>query len=135
LSPLESAADFYSHLEPGGWVNQLEMDILFRSDDGSLPLNDIMVEWSNRFREIGENIGRTFHIAERCKRHIEDTGFINVVEKKYKIPVGAWSSDPLMKDLGRWNLLHCYTGAEGWALRLLTQVLHVRVFPLFLAPF
>jgi len=107
------------------------MDILFQSDDGSLPLNDIMVEWSNRFREIGENIGKTFRIAERCKRHIEDAGFINVVEKKYKIPVGPWSSDPLMKELGRWNLLHCYTGAEGWGLRLLTNFLHVRVFPSF----
>jgi hypothetical protein len=119
---------FHSHLEPGGWVNQLEMDIMFRSDDGSLPETDILVEWSKRFQDIGENkTGKTFRIAERCKGFIENAGFINVVEKKYKVPVGPWSSDPLMKEIGRWNLMHCFTGAENWALHLLTQVLNVRV--------
>jgi hypothetical protein len=118
----------HRHLEPGGWVNQLEMDIMFRSDDGSLPEEDILVEWSKRFQDIGEaKTGKTFRIAERSRRFMEDAGFINVVEKKYKMPVGPWSSDPRMKEIGRWNLMHCFTGAEGWALRLLTMVMGVRV--------
>lgn len=103
---------------------------MFRSDDGSLPETDILVEWSKKFQDIGENhTKKTFRIAERCKRYIEDAGFINVVEKKYKVPVGPWSSDPLMKEIGRWNLMHCFTGAEAWALHLLTMVLNVRVSP------
>jgi hypothetical protein len=103
------------------------MDIMFRSDDGSLPQDDIMIEWSKRFQNIGDDItGKTFRIAEKCRGFIEGAGFVNVVEKKYKIPVGSWSSDPLMKELGRWNMMHCFTGAENWALHLLTKVMGVR---------
>jgi hypothetical protein len=112
------------------------MDIMFRSDDGSLPQDDILVEWSKRFQDIGETKTRkTFRIAERCRGYIESAGFVNVVEKKYKMPVGPWSSDPLMKEIGRWNLMHCFTGAEGWGLRLLTKVLGVRVSLLSSWPF
>jgi hypothetical protein len=112
------------------------MDIMFRSDDGSLPQDDILVEWSKRFQDIGETKTRkTFRIAERCRGYIESAGFVNVVEKKYNMPVGPWSSDPLMKEIGRWNLMHCFTGAEGWGLRLLTKVLGVGVSLLSSWPF
>ncbi|KAI1988284.1 hypothetical protein LOZ53_003774 [Ophidiomyces ophidiicola] len=43
-------------------------------------------------------------MAKEC---MEDAGFTNVTEVKFKLPVGAWSSDKRMKELGQWNLLHC----------------------------
>ncbi|KAI1914908.1 hypothetical protein LOZ12_003403 [Ophidiomyces ophidiicola] len=111
------------HLAPGGWLDQLEMSIQFQSDDGSITDSHILSEWSRIFIRLGEKIGKTLRIAEMAKECMEDAGFTNVTEVKFKLPVGAWSSDKRMKELGQWNLLHCEQGIEGWALALLTRVL------------
>ncbi|XTI92278.1 S-adenosyl-L-methionine-dependent methyltransferase [Cenococcum geophilum] len=115
--------EVYNHLEPGGWLNQLEMDIQFKSDDGTCPPDNILSQWSSTFISAGEASGKTFKIAERAKPFITAAGFDNVVQTRYKVPLGGWSSDPKLRELGRWNLLHCYQGAEGWGLFLLTRVL------------
>lgn len=115
--------EVYNHLEPGGWLNQLEMDIQFKSDDGTCPPDNILSQWSSTFISAGEASGKTFKIAERAKSFITAAGFDKVVQARYKVPLGGWSSDPKLKEVGRWNLLHCYQGAEGWGLFLLTRVL------------
>ncbi|EEP77711.1 conserved hypothetical protein [Uncinocarpus reesii 1704] len=112
-----------SHLKPGGWFDQLEMSIQFQSDDGSVKDDHILSIWSRTFTEIGEKLGKTFRIAELAKGYMEEAGFEEVTEVKFKLPVGGWNSDKHLKDLGRWNLIHCEQGIEGWAMALLTRVL------------
>jgi hypothetical protein len=41
------------------------------------------------------------------------------------MPVGPWSSDPKYKEVGRWHLLDCSEGIEGWSMALLTRVMGV----------
>lgn len=90
-----------------------------------------MYEWSKIFIAAGETMGRTFTIARDSKRLLEEVGFVDVVEKKYKIPVGAWMEDPKWKEIGRWDLLYLTTGLEGMALYILKHVLGVSSpFPL-----
>lgn len=98
---------------------------MFRSDDDTCGPDNIMPQWSQTFIDAGEKFGKTFLIADRAKQHIIDAGFEEVTEFRYKVPVGGWSSDPALKELGRWNLLYCLQGAEGWALFLLSRVLGV----------
>ena len=112
-------------MAPGGYICELEMTIQFKADDGTVPDDHIMNVWSKTFLEAGEKWGKTFRIAERCKQHIIDAGFEDVNETWYKLPVGGYSSDKKMKEVGRFNFLHCYQGAEGWALFLCTHVLGV----------
>ena len=50
------------------------------------------------------------------KDAIVQAGFEDVVEKRFKIPIGPWSSDPRSKDIGWWYRHHWETGMEGWAL-------------------
>jgi hypothetical protein len=55
--------------------------------------------------------------------------YLEVVEKKYKIPVGTWMTDNKSKELGRWNLLFLTTGLEGmqlWMLKAVLGVSHVK---------
>jgi hypothetical protein len=85
----------------------------------------IMARWSKIFLEAGEKMSKTFRISEHAKEYIRDVGFVDVKEKKYKLPVGDWSSDPKMKMLGQWNLLYCVEGLEGFALFLLNKVMEV----------
>ncbi|KAH8598461.1 S-adenosyl-L-methionine-dependent methyltransferase [Bisporella sp. PMI_857] len=116
-------AEVFKHLKPGGWIEQLEMSIEFKSDDGTVTNDHVFSVWSRIFIEAGEKFGKTFRIADLAKGYIAGAGFEGVVEKKFKLPVGGWSSDPKYKELGRWNLLHCDQGIEGWAMALLTRVM------------
>lgn len=111
------------HLKPGGWFDQLEMSIQFRSHDGTVTDDHVLSVWSKTFIEAGERFGKTFCIADLAKGYLQAAGFTNVVETRYELPVGGWSSDKHLRKLGRWNLLHCEEGIEGWAMALLTRVM------------
>ncbi|PYH77546.1 S-adenosyl-L-methionine-dependent methyltransferase [Aspergillus uvarum CBS 121591] len=111
------------HLRPGGWFDQLEMSIQFRSEDETLSEDHVLAVWSKTFLEAGEKLGKTFRIAELAAGYMREAGFQNVVEHQYKLPVGPWSRDKRMKSLGMWNLVHCEHGIEGWAMALLTRVM------------
>jgi hypothetical protein len=41
------------------------------------------------------------------------------------MPVGPWSQDKKLKEVGRWHLLECYEGIEGWSMALLTRLMGV----------
>lgn len=102
------------------------MSIQFRSDDETLTEDHVLSIWSKTFIEAGEKLGKTFRIAELAAGYMRDAGFQNVVEHRYKLPVGPWSRDKKLKSLGIWNLVHCEHGIEGWAMALLTRVMKVR---------
>ena len=116
---------FSSRLRPGGWFDQLEMSIQFRSDDGTVTDDHVLAIWSKTFIEAGEKFGKTFRIADLAKGYMQQAGFHNVTEHRMKLPVGQWSRDKKLKKLGMWNLVHCEQGIEGWAMALLTRVMGV----------
>ncbi|KAL4889937.1 S-adenosyl-L-methionine-dependent methyltransferase, partial [Aspergillus ambiguus] len=110
-------------LRPGGWFDQLEMSIQFTSDDGTVTQDHVLAEWSKIFIDAGEKFGKTFRIADLAKGYMQSVGFVNVTEQQFKLPIGPWSRDKKLKKLGRWNLVHCEQGIEGWAMALLTRVM------------
>jgi len=54
---------------------------------------------------------------------MELVGFVNVVERVFKVPIGGWPADPKLRELGQWTLLEFVTGIEGYAMALLTRVM------------
>lgn len=113
----------YDGLLPGGYLHQVEMSIQFKSDDGTLKPDHILSQWSDTFHEAGERFGKSFKAVHDLGKWATEAGFTEVHERWYKVPVGGWSSDAHLKELGRWNLLHCTQGAEGWGLFLLTNIM------------
>lgn len=113
----------YHNLEPGGYLHQLEMSIQFKSDDGSLKPDHVLSQWSDIFHEASRRFGKSFYEVWNLVMYMRNTGFVDVHEYLYKVPVNSWPADPHMKELGRWNLLHITQGAEGWGLYLLTKVM------------
>jgi hypothetical protein len=98
---------------------------MFTSDDGTVTKDHFMAKWSQTLVDAAEKIGKSFNIFYHTKDYICDAGFVDVMEKKYKMPVGPWSSDRKMKLLGQWNRLWCDAGLESWSLFLLSKVLGV----------
>ncbi|KAF2089279.1 S-adenosyl-L-methionine-dependent methyltransferase, partial [Saccharata proteae CBS 121410] len=111
------------NLKPGAWFEQVEYSVTWVSDDGTVPDDHVFKEWSDIFEEAGERIGKTFRIWAMQKELMLENGFAEVTEHRYKMPVGPWSSDPKLKEVGRWHLLECFQGIEGWAMALLTRVM------------
>lgn len=53
------------------------------------------------------------------KSTIEARGFTNVHEKIYKVPMGAWTKNRILKDAGRINKEHFLAGMEGYSMYVL----------------
>ena len=66
-------------------------------------------------------LGKPFDIQPRLKQMITDAGFVDVVEHRYKWPIGDWPADPRLKEMGVINARHWLEGIEGWTMRLLTK--------------
>jgi len=109
------------NLEPGGWIEEVELDVRIMSDDDSLNPDGYLAGWGPNFLGCAQRAGRPLDTQLTMKASIEKAGFINVQEKLYKCPIGAWPRDKIYKDAGRVNLDHWKMGLEGWAMYLLTK--------------
>jgi hypothetical protein len=107
----------------------MEMSIMWKSDDGTVTDDHPLNEWSRISIEAAKKIGKTFENAQFTKENIIKAGFVDVVEQKHKMPVGDWSSDPRMKELGRWNALYFQKGIDGMCLFLLNRIMGVSISP------
>ena len=110
-----------SHLAPGGYLEQAEINPALGSDDGSLSDKTPLGYGGSLAYKCGQLSGRSFDVQPHIKDWISKAGFINVVEQKFKWPIGDWPADSKMKDIGKWNATHWNLGIESWSIRLLTQ--------------
>lgn len=115
----------FIHLKPGGWFEDQEFDIRCHSDVVGEDPNHVYTQWNDIFSEAGETLGKTFKIGmgSRMIDHMEDAGFVNCVQRRVRIPIGSWASDPKLKEIGDLVYLFVRQSIEGFALFLLTQVM------------
>ncbi|KAI4283512.1 MAG: hypothetical protein L6R35_005144 [Caloplaca aegaea] len=113
--------DCYDHLNPGGYIEQAELNPVLKSDDGSIVPGDVLDQCGTLAIQAGISLGSSLEVEKSMQDDIARAGFIDVVKTTYKWPVGAWSNDPRLKELGKWNLLHWQQGLESWTLRSFTK--------------
>lgn len=78
------------------------------------------------FEKMGEVMGRDFFTCETARQSLQDAGgFVNVHERRIKIPVGTWPKDKKLKTWGEWNRHFVLQGLEGFSIRGLTSTLGV----------
>jgi SAM-dependent methyltransferase len=110
-------------LKPGGYLEQAEYSAQFTSDDDTIPPGGGIEAWNQVGPACHKQLNRELQVLESMRQHMLDAGFGEVVEHRYKWPIGPWPKNPLLKDLGQWARAHVETGLENWTLRLLTSVL------------
>lgn len=91
------------------------------SDDNSIPKVSAVLEWGRNCKIAEEKIGKSFTLEYKIKPWMEEQGFINVVEKEYKVPVRPWPRDKHLKEIGKYNLLNMLEAAD---MSLLTFEVH-----------
>jgi len=114
----------YKHLKPGGYIEQVEMSVVPKSDDDTVHPDTIFHKWGEVSLQAGDAFGKSLRTVDESKQGIIDAGFTDVVERRYKWPIGGWSKDKRLKEIGLYNRLHWEQGIEGWCIFLLTNYLH-----------
>lgn len=99
------------------------MGVVPKADDGTVTTESIFAKWGRVSLEAGDAFGKTLRIVDESKQGMVDAGFEDVEEHRYKIPLGGWSKDPKMKELGLYNRMQWEQGLEGWCMFLLTNYL------------
>ena len=112
---------YNSHLKPGGYLEQTEVNPGPQSDDNSIPLGSALSNGRHLATECGLLAGRRLDIQPHIKDWIAKAGFVDIVEETFKWPIGDWPAEPKLKDIGKWNAIHWNMGIESWSIRLLTQ--------------
>ena len=109
------------NLKPGGWIEQVELDVRVMSDDDTLPKDSYLAGWGDNFLGCAERSGRRLDTQATMREVIDKAGFTDIQEKLYKCPIGGWPKDVVLKEAGKVNKAHWSSGLEGWAMWLLTK--------------
>ncbi|KAL2831964.1 S-adenosyl-L-methionine-dependent methyltransferase [Aspergillus pseudoustus] len=112
----------YTHIKPGGYIEQVEQSVVPKSDDHTTD-GTIFEEWGKVSLQAGDAFGKSLRIVDESKGKMIKAGFVDVVERRFRVPIGGWASDPRLKQLGLYNRLQWVEGIEGWTMYLLTTVL------------
>ena len=71
-----------------------------------------------------ESAARPFtHQASTFVPLMRAAGFTDVSETRLRLPIGAWPSEAIEKEIGRYNVLNVLEGVEAYTLALFTRVL------------
>lgn len=82
----------YDNLKPGGWIEWQEYETDVKSDDDSFPENSYILKYYRILNEAASKFGKKLNIAPILKPSIEEAGFINVVDKVYKVRLSSANS-------------------------------------------
>ena len=111
----------YDNLEPGGWIEHLELHPKLYCDDGSVPKDNMLFQVGATWDAAADKSGRPMDIITTMRSSIEEAGFVDVHERYSKWPLGPWARDQTLKELGAVNLQHWLAGLEGYAMHLFTK--------------
>lgn len=58
-------------------------------------------------------MGKSPNSIFKSRQRMENAGFVNIKEKTYKVPLGEWAKNPLLKEAGRFCRAQLLEGLEG----------------------
>jgi len=116
-------ANSFAHLKPGGFAEFQDWNLQYHSEDGSLTPEHETTRWINMLIDTSKTNGREPNPGPLLEGWMKDAGFINVVTKRHKLPIGPWAKDPKQKEIGLFNLCQILDGLEAFSYRLLIQIL------------
>lgn len=112
----------FASLEPGGWVENQEIDIHFACDDETLPGASAYVQWAHLWNAGIAKFGLTGRCYPRqMKQQMEDAGFINIRVESFRMPVGPWAEEEHLREAGQLNQMGLYEGLSGFSQKAFTQ--------------
>ncbi|KAH7271841.1 S-adenosyl-L-methionine-dependent methyltransferase [Fusarium solani] len=115
----------YRVCKPGGYVESGEFDPRYYCDDGTAADEDTIKVWNSVFEEGGKKLGHSFTVIEDGLQEtgIREAGFEDIKAFPFKAPVGGWTLDKKLAEIGRFTQLTLENDMEGYTLFLWTSIL------------
>jgi SAM-dependent methyltransferase len=111
------------HLKPGdGWLELHEIHPTPLSDDSTMPATWKFLEWEELIHQTARkklNPPKSTRVAEHLKPWMEESGFIDVDQFIYKIPLGPWARDKKLKKIGADMCSNWASGLQGFSYKIL----------------
>ncbi|KAJ0338174.1 hypothetical protein COL154_012838 [Colletotrichum chrysophilum] len=112
-------------MAPGGYIEVKEHDIELRSQIQELDDEHAFKSFSGNLLEACGRLGK---VGLQCRDHgiaksLKAAGFVDIVERKWPIPVGAWANDLVLKQVGSGALEFLDKSVEGFGIFLLKEVM------------
>ncbi|KAK4186210.1 secondary metabolism regulator LAE1 [Podospora australis] len=112
----------YENLVPGGYF-ELQEFTLPLCDDGTMKPDSALNQSMTLLGEAAAKANHAFVDLDSLKGLLQEAGFVNVVEARYKWPSNSWPKDPKYKEIGMWNNENICNGIEGFLMAALTRAL------------
>ena len=94
----------YRHMKSGGYLQFTDIECDPQCDDGTMPEDTVFKRWEHLASEFRKASHRHFFSAPETKKELNNAGFVDIQERRYKLPIGVWSSNPRYRDLGKVSL-------------------------------
>ncbi|KLO99538.1 Uncharacterized protein Y057_4985 [Fusarium fujikuroi] len=99
--------------KPGGFVESVEVNPTFFSDDETASEVMAVQTWNKLFREASKAFGRSFCEIEGDAELLAAAGFVDVQVTDFKVPVGGWAKDPKLRQVGQFLRATIENDLEG----------------------
>lgn len=86
-------AQSFTHVVPGGWVEYHDFDARYYSEDGSLLKDSPIDSWVTTWMKASNDAGRDPQPGPKLFGWLQEAGFINVKQERYRLPIGPWPKD------------------------------------------
>ncbi|KAK5663524.1 hypothetical protein OQA88_3954 [Cercophora sp. LCS_1] len=115
--------EIYRHLRPYyGFVEQVEINWLPRSRDGTLPPNSYLSQWAELVFDAMDGFDRPMRIdGNVTKKQMTDAGLVDVKEEVFDFAINGWPEDSRGKEIGRWFNLGFTQGLQALSLAPLSR--------------
>ncbi|KAG6093829.1 hypothetical protein E4U30_003974 [Claviceps sp. LM220 group G6] len=92
-------------LRPGGWVELQDFQPIPLCDDGTMPDNDPVKHALDLTERAFEKFGMRSKLPAELEPYLREAGFGNIHCKIFKVPIGPWAKDHLMRVVGLYQRL------------------------------
>jgi SAM-dependent methyltransferase len=113
----------FNNLEPGGFMESHEIYPKIYCDDGTMPADYELLEWTRMQDKAAMTLGTPLRIANKLKTWYEQAGFVDVHEETHSIPINSWARDSKFKLLGKFMLWNMCQGVHAWTVEYFARAL------------
>lgn len=110
----------YDNLKPGGWFEYQDLMLNIDSGDNSHRGTTIH-KWGYLALAGAAAKGRDMEVTRKYKDYLTETGFVDVVEKRFKVFGNAWPENETDKKIGEIGEYNGIEVVKNASLRLLHQ--------------
>lgn len=113
----------YKHCKPGGYFEVQEMHVDLKSDDYIFPEDSNAQKWCALMADGIEKMGRLMILDyERLANTMREAGFVDVVKHDFKVPVGQWPANRMLKEAGAMQLVSLLEGIDSLSMAVFSRV-------------